>query len=854
MKIARLLFALPIIFFLSLNVISAGDIILDVKVDDISFDIYHGQSASTTFTITNENTVCNLYCDYNLIKDDDEIISSGSFTSEGEEDPKDLKKTFYAPTKSELRDTGGEGTITYNLKVKCSESGDWFCTSSEKEVSSPKITLNYGFTPEEEEARDYLSTKLEKMSSDLGEIESKIYSLETKLDDYPNNVLISDLENSLSGYGSLYNSLKQDYDSVKSFYEDLEYLSAKSRFKETWLNQLSELKSNLGGLEEDIKIRLQRHNEIIEKINLLQEKFLELEGKLKVLDLVKPSLETEINSLVDNFERGNFESYDSIEDSIENLEGLIDESQNEVDTQFKEIVSKGESLLIKEKSKINFKQETSISAQDISRLKSICNELQDIKISFEKENKKITEEYNLELNKINSYNEEINSTNDKLSKVISLRENISEMVNYGGIKEFNISACQTELEKISKLEDFSEFNQENYKNCSELEEKLKEAKKQKEGFLFNFLSFFRRFWFKSYNLEEIKLKEKRSLPEEPDLLNLEEDSKKFATKYCEINLTLEKNTLYSVEDVEGDILTNSDVEGVIEKDNLCCAFGECQKCCENNECADDEESYPIIFLHGHSFKHWNSPEYSLDAFNDFQEELNKERYIIGGTFLPSQSKSDMAKGELGKVRFPTTVKATYYYQAYNLDGTLINEPAKYDSISTYARRLEHLIDLIKYRTGRNKVNIVAHSMGGLVAREYIKDNKENSDVHKLIMIGTPNHGIYGQVDTFCTVPGADKECAQMKADSDFINSLNEGDKTPGDVEYYTIAGSGCFGDPDGDGISRVESVQLQEARNVIIKKKYNECWNTFNRDLHSNLLDTSKYPETLEYVKEFLEE
>ena len=39
-----------------------------------------------------------------------------------------------------------------------------------------------------------------------------------------------------------------------------------------------------------------------------------------------------------------------------------------------------------------------------------------------------------------------------------------------------------------------------------------------------------------------------------------------------------------------------------------------------------------------------------------------------------------------------------------------------------------------------KVSIIAHSMGGLVARRYIQSNNYRDDVNKLIMLGTPNYG------------------------------------------------------------------------------------------------------------------
>jgi len=54
---------------------------------------------------------------------------------------------------------------------------------------------------------------------------------------------------------------------------------------------------------------------------------------------------------------------------------------------------------------------------------------------------------------------------------------------------------------------------------------------------------------------------------------------------------------------------------------------------------------------------------------------------------------------------------------------------------------------------------------------------------------------------------------------------------------------------DGDGISRVASVQLEGATNVKVNGQC-EGWN--NRGFHSALLDTSAYPETYNNVKQFL--
>lgn len=51
--------------------------------------------------------------------------------------------------------------------------------------------------------------------------------------------------------------------------------------------------------------------------------------------------------------------------------------------------------------------------------------------------------------------------------------------------------------------------------------------------------------------------------------------------------------------------------------------------------------------------------------------------------------------------------------------------------------LKELVDRIRSIHPNSKVNIVAHSMGGMLARRYIMDNHSSHNVDKLITIGTP---------------------------------------------------------------------------------------------------------------------
>lgn len=61
-------------------------------------------------------------------------------------------------------------------------------------------------------------------------------------------------------------------------------------------------------------------------------------------------------------------------------------------------------------------------------------------------------------------------------------------------------------------------------------------------------------------------------------------------------------------------------------------------------------------------------------------------------------------------------------------------------VQTTKADLDNLIETAKEKSGQNKVNIVVHSLGGLVARNYIADSTKASKVNKLIELGVPHLG------------------------------------------------------------------------------------------------------------------
>lgn len=130
-------------------------------------------------------------------------------------------------------------------------------------------------------------------------------------------------------------------------------------------------------------------------------------------------------------------------------------------------------------------------------------------------------------------------------------------------------------------------------------------------------------------------------------------------------------------------------------------------------------------------------------------------------------------------------------QADGYDVTLVSYPDYgVGDISTQAARLRDQVAAVKARTGAAKVDLVAHSMGGLVSRDYIKDFGGAANVDSLVMLGTPNYGTaLANVATFLTFGTCIgiTACEQMAVGSSFLAALNAGDDTPGSVSYTSIA-------------------------------------------------------------------
>lgn len=129
-------------------------------------------------------------------------------------------------------------------------------------------------------------------------------------------------------------------------------------------------------------------------------------------------------------------------------------------------------------------------------------------------------------------------------------------------------------------------------------------------------------------------------------------------------------------------------------------------------------------------------------------------------------------------------------------------------------QLMDAIEKVKNETGASQVDIVAHSMGGLVARSYIQTPAYRGDIRKLITLGTPHFGapiagnkkvdkgiilldnIMGllgdEPESSCSKEGINDTQArcQMIPASPFLNELNKNlDNSTKGVDIFAVAGT-----------------------------------------------------------------
>lgn len=152
-------------------------------------------------------------------------------------------------------------------------------------------------------------------------------------------------------------------------------------------------------------------------------------------------------------------------------------------------------------------------------------------------------------------------------------------------------------------------------------------------------------------------------------------------------------------------------------------------------------------------------------------------------------------------------------------------------IQTVADELREKIEEVKAITGAEKVDVVAHSMGGLLTKDFLKDNA--TSVGKFIDIGTPH-------------VGSPKSLITLEEGETGIYLLNKGtikfisQNMPS--VYELLPSEAYFADGDyyvWDGVGKNERLSFEETKNYLKSSGRNQTLVDLADDFHRELDDVN---------------
>lgn len=162
--------------------------------------------------------------------------------------------------------------------------------------------------------------------------------------------------------------------------------------------------------------------------------------------------------------------------------------------------------------------------------------------------------------------------------------------------------------------------------------------------------------------------------------------------------------------------------------------------------------YPIIFIHGlnSSSETWNTSSNFIDSqygftFGgrfDYCLNANNNDSSTNTNFYPT------ANADIAAFDGTTIQNGDYYYVNFrvNSNGSIgDNQLSNQAAIVKQGKALQNAVQRVLSLTGKDKVILVGHSMGGLASREYIQNSynwQADSQHHvaKFLTVGTPHGG------------------------------------------------------------------------------------------------------------------
>jgi pimeloyl-ACP methyl ester carboxylesterase len=183
---------------------------------------------------------------------------------------------------------------------------------------------------------------------------------------------------------------------------------------------------------------------------------------------------------------------------------------------------------------------------------------------------------------------------------------------------------------------------------------------------------------------------------------------------------------------------------------------------------------PVIFLHGN-----NDTPYPTACNPLYGDAHDFAEYFLDHGYRPSELWGLGYQGD----------------QCDLLTDQTIRSSASHTSVASVPD-LRGFVHAVLDYTGAEQVDIVAHSLGGTVAREWLREDDAYGLVRRLVTVASPHHGIincspsplnYWQLPASGGFVPTSAVCVELgAAATPFLSALNAGDETPGPTRYLAI--------------------------------------------------------------------
>jgi hypothetical protein len=690
------------------------------------------------------------------------------------------------------------------------------------------VSVSYTLSQQDTQNLAIINNYRTALASQITKTDSDIKTLQDLMGKTAFFLQPSDSQNTYTRAQNNFNQLNVNFNKAVSYIEQEQYdLASQFTNPSTDLDNLNNVDSETLELTNTLTTNIQTYKDLVNSFNTEVTKSQDLikpysiKANSDVLDQYN-SLTSTTKSKFDNYQ---FNSISDVQNTLDSYTVAYENYVSQLSDRESALISKGFSIIKEEVSSL-CSLNSLCSTRDLlesqgnpSSSQQICELFEKAKEEVDSHNEPIYAGYLNELSKL-SYKTQNMSQQESIGLIISMSKNISSQVSEidsdikSAVNNVNGAGKTINLSNYSFL--VESYNNETFagrwsllKNLSEERDKIVN---EKESLLSNenlFFSFFKKVYYfifgSKQKVEEIK---------QGGLDNITETSGNFNNFYS--NSCSSNDLTNGVANTPNIVVTSqhSDIKTQANDPSVTCLDENGQRttnCCNGDSYKSRTDLYPVIFVHGHAAETGEKTAISsLATFNTMESYFAQNGYVVKDILYPEKI-NDLSKGVWSYCK-PIAVRITYY------EGVQNGGSVQYkSSIADYTPALSNDVDAVLKATNKNEAVIIAHSMGGILSRYYIKNDGGQNKIYKLITVSSPHYGARGILATLSYLPGVDAEAKEMQPGSTFLNNLN----SPSDslVDSYAIMGNSETCNIPAvacDGTLTVNSAKLKDGKSFFL--------------------------------------